>query len=77
MAKIEMNTVKGSSAIESSGYDPETRTLRVTFKGGKTYDHQDVPLEKYAAFTGSDSAGNFYNKKIRDAHPAQKLKEGK
>ncbi len=75
MTKIDMSPVKGSSAIESQGYDPESRTLRVRFKGGKTYDHPDVPLEKYAAFTGADSTGNFYNKKIRDAHPAQKLKD--
>lgn len=74
MAKIPMNPVKGSSSIEALGYDAESRTLHVTFKGGKTYEHTDVPIEKYAAMTGADSAGKFYNTKIRDKYSAQKLK---
>jgi len=69
-----MSPVKGSSVIEDMGYDAESRTLHVKFKGGKTYEHTDVPPEKYAAMTGADSTGKFYNKRIRDQYPAQKLK---
>lgn len=75
--KIEMTPAKDSSVVTAYGYDPQSRTLRVQFNGGNTYDHPDVPLEKYAAFTGSDSMGKFYNRRIRPAHKAIKLKEGK
>lgn len=74
MKKIPMSPVADSSAIKSHGYDPETQTLHVAFKSGQTYEHQGVPLEKYAAMTGNESVGKFYNKKIRDAYPARKLK---
>lgn len=69
---MKMNPIE-SSAIAEHGYDPDTRTMRVKLKSGKTYDHQDVPLEKYAAFTGAASAGRFYNKEIK-RHPAKKVK---
>lgn len=74
MKKIEMTPVK-SSSISEVGYDPESRTLHVRFKTGASYEHKDVPLEKYASFTGAASAGKFYNTKIRDAHPVVKLKD--
>lgn len=66
-----------SSMIDEIGYDTETKMLRVKFKNGKTYDHPDVSMEKYAAFTGANSVGGFYNTKIRDAHPGQMLKKPK
>ena len=76
MANIPLSDVK-SSAMSAHGYDPESRTLHVKFKDGSVYSHSDVPLEKYAAMTGADSIGNFYNKRIKNAHPGQKLKNSK
>ncbi len=73
---IELSKMK-STMIESMGYDHESKTLRVRFRGGKTYDHPDVPVEKYAALTGANSIGGFYNTKIRDQHPGQMLKTDK
>lgn len=75
MAKIEMVPLEGgaSSAISALGYDPESRTLHVQFKTGKTYTHEDVPLEKVAALTGARSVGSYYNTRIRPRHPGKIL----
>jgi len=69
----DMNPVKDSSAITGHSYDPESRKMQVRFKGGQTYEHDDVPPEKYVAFTGAASMGSFYNRKIRHAHPGKKV----
>jgi hypothetical protein len=61
-----------SSLIEAHTYDPNTRTMTVTIRG-KTYEHREVPIEKYAAFTGSASLGSFYNKKIKPHHKGTKV----
>ncbi|MET7279281.1 KTSC domain-containing protein [Kribbella sp. NPDC005582] len=36
-----------SEAVDAVGYDYETRTLRVVFTSGKTYDYYDVPAHLY------------------------------
>lgn len=66
----------GSSAIAGHSYNPDTRKMRVTFKGKtpSTYEYDDVPLEKYAAFTGAASMGAFHNKKIKPNHVGRKVK---
>lgn len=69
---MKLVPVTDSSVITGHGYDMDSRTLVVSFKGGNTYTHEDVPPEKYAALTGAASPGGYYNKKIRNQHPAQK-----
>lgn len=71
----DMNPVKDSSAITGHSYDTETRKLRVRFKGGSTYEYDDVPPEKYVAFTGAASPGTFHNRKIRPIHNGRKVRE--
>ncbi len=74
MSDIPLTPVTDSSAVIGHGYDSETKTLRVQFKGGNIYDLQNVPMEKYAAMTGSNSVGKFYNNRIKPLYPAIKLK---
>lgn len=76
---VPMTDVTDSSAIASHGYNIETRKMRVKFKGdgtmpGGTYELDDVPPERYAAFTGAKSMGTFYGKKIAPLHQARKVK---
>jgi hypothetical protein len=54
-----------SSMIGSSNYNPETKELIVTFKGGTSYSFKDVLTEDYQAFTESESAGKAFNQYIR------------
>lgn len=72
--EFPMSPVEGSSAIEAHGYDTESRKMRVKFKGGKTYELDDVPPERYAAFTGANSMGNYYNKRVAPLHVARRVK---
>lgn len=60
-----------SSWLKGSHYDPQSRVLTVQYHGGKTYRHEDVPAEKYEAFTGAASPGSFYNAKIKNNHPGK------
>lgn len=57
-----------SSAIQAHGHDPATGKMRVQLHNGKIYEYDDVPLEKYAAFTGAASPGSFWNSRIKSAH---------
>lgn len=66
-----------SSMLKSHGYDPESRKLRIQFHSGAVYEHEGVPLEKYAAFTGAASPGKFFNSKIKGAHKGAKISDGK
>jgi hypothetical protein len=57
----EMNrTPTGSSAIKSAGYDADTRTLEIEFKGGGVYHFRDVPPEIYEQFMAAESKGKFH-----------------
>jgi hypothetical protein len=71
---IPLIPVSDSKSIDSMGYDQSTNKLRVKFKNGQIYDHEDVPLEKYAALTGARSTGSFYNRRIRSVYISRKLK---
>lgn len=63
--KIPEMTPIQSSMLEGHAYDQETRTMHVKYKNGATYAYDDVPLEKYAAFTGAESPGRYFNANIR------------
>lgn len=65
---IPVNKVE-SSMIEGHGYDAARKCLRVTFKGGKSYDYDDVPPELHASLLKAESAGKFIN-----AHIARRFK---
>lgn len=70
---MKMHPVE-SSMLKAVGHDPATGKMRVQFHNGAVYEHDGVPLEKFAAFTGAASAGQFYNKKIKGQHEGRKIK---
>lgn len=72
--KIDLAPVTDSKVLKGMGYDQDSNTLRVQFMNGDTYDHEGVPLEKYASLTGADSTGKFYNNRIKSVYPSRKLK---
>lgn len=71
-AKIDLTPVE-SNSIDSHGYDPQSKTMRVKFRNGRTYDVYDVSPEKYAAFTGNKSLGSYYAQKIKPFHTAKQV----
>lgn len=64
MPEIEMQSVT-SSNVESVGYDPEKKELRIKFKSGGTYSYAEVPKTVYESLMASDSKGAFVASAIR------------
>lgn len=54
-----------SSNIQAVGYDPESQTLHVQFKGGSTYAFAGVPPEHHSGLLDAESAGQYFHKHIR------------
>lgn len=55
-----------SSVIQSADYDPNARTLDVTFTSGRNYTYFAVPEDVYDALIAASSAGEYFNTYIRD-----------
>lgn len=56
---ITMNPVK-SSNIAATGYDPHSKTLAITFKGGnKTYHYEGVSPDLFDQMHKAESVGKF------------------
>lgn len=65
-----------SSSIASAHYDPETETLSVHFKRGKTiarYDYPKVPAGVWAEFAQADSKGTFFGARIRPLYEGTRI----
>jgi len=64
-----------SSQVAAFGYDAATRTLRVRFRKGGTWEYADVPPEKFAAMQDAPSVGSFLHWQVKPHHAASKLLE--
>ena len=65
-----------SSAIDRVDYDLEERCLYVTFRSGRVYRYDGVPFELYERLLAADSTGSFFNRRIRDRFPDQRVTPG-
>jgi len=54
-----------SSAVESVGYDPRTRTLEIEYAGGGVYRYFGVPPRAYVLLLRADSIGAYVNRRIK------------
>lgn len=63
-----------STAIDSVGYDPEHRELRITFKSDRTYVYEDVPVDTYEELLSAESRGTYFNHNIRDAYEYREVR---
>jgi hypothetical protein len=63
----------GSSNIESVGYDFESLTLEVEFKGGSVYQYYDVPSDVYENFISADSLGSYLHHSIKNNYSVSKV----
>ncbi|GJD97893.1 KTSC domain-containing protein [Methylobacterium iners] len=58
-----------SSAIRRAEYDPSTRTLQIWFtSGGHPYNYYGVPEEIYRGLITAASAGNYFDRYIKDRY---------
>ena len=57
----------GSSALAGAEYNPDTRVLIVTFKGGgQSYTYLDVPPDTWEQLCSASSPGTFWRNSIKD-----------
>jgi hypothetical protein len=63
-----------STVIDSISYDPERRELAITFKSGRTYVYDDVPIDIYEELLAADSQGAYFNHNIRDAYEYREVR---
>ena len=54
-----------SSNIAKIGYDPETQTLYIKFKGGSLWSYRAVPPEEYQRLAEAKSVGKHFAGWIR------------
>jgi hypothetical protein len=74
MAKsdIQMQSVS-SSNLSAVGYDEETKTLRVLFRTGLTYEYSGVSPKVYDQLLAAESIGQYFHANIRSDFPYSKL----
>jgi hypothetical protein len=61
-----------SSHILAHEYEPQTQTLRITFRNGATYRYEDVPPARADAFATAFSQGQYFHAAIRPFYKAAK-----
>jgi lysyl-tRNA synthetase class 2 len=62
-----------SSAISQIDYDAERAKLLVRFVSGERYVYVGVPEEVCRSFVAADSKGRFFQTRIRDRYPFNRL----
>ncbi len=50
-----------STSITAGGYDARSRTLRLRYIGGDTYDYRPVPSAVFEELLAAPSKGRFVN----------------
>lgn len=66
-------TPVSSSHVVSVGYDPNTLTLEVEFKGGSGYQYFDVPETVYQELMRASSVGKFMHANIYNNYRSTKV----
>lgn len=62
-----------SSNIESVGYDTESQTLEVKFKGTGVYRYAGVPAAIHTLFLSAASKGQYFDRHIRNRFRTTKV----
>jgi hypothetical protein len=62
-----------SSNIQNIKFDPKTKTLEITFSGGRVYQYSGVSEEVHKSFVGAKSLGEHFHKHIKDVYAYKKI----
>ena len=65
-------TCPESTSIASANYDPDTHTVFIHFKNGKTYRGNDFPQKAWDEFVLATSKGAHFNQRIRPLYLMKK-----
>jgi len=69
----ENECIPDSSMINRVEYTPANRTLYVVFNNNSVYGYEEVPPELFDALCKAPSAGQYFNKQIRDRYSYTRL----
>jgi hypothetical protein len=70
---IETWETPHSSNVSRISFDPDTRELTVTFRGGSAYVLNGVDATTASDFANDPSPGGYYNRNLRSRYTARKL----
>ena len=62
-----------SSNIDSVGYSPIDKKLRVQFLNGMTYQYEGVPQNVALALVSASSVGKYFNANVRTSYPYKEI----
>ncbi len=71
-AAVEMVPMRSSKALESAGYEPASRTLRVRFRHGGVYDYAGVPPEVYDGLLADPHPWTHWGARIK-SYPCSRV----
>ena len=56
-----------SSNIAAAGYDDDTRTLRIEFSNGATYEYSGVSRDYFDGLLAANSPGAYFHRNIKES----------
>ena len=62
-----------SSAVKRLLYDAETKTARVTFPSGHSYEYYNIPEDIMYYWSLADSLGKYFNANIKGQYSYARL----
>lgn len=69
---MERITVQSTNII-SIGYESDSSTLEIEFRGGGIYQYFGVPQSAYDDFINAGSKGKFFAQNIKNVYPCSKV----
>ena len=63
-----------ASTIRSAGYDAAKRVLEIEFTSGSIVQYSGVSQEIYRQFVAAPSPGSFFQDKIDETYPQQRVR---
>lgn len=68
---MERQSVNSSNLV-SVGYEEDSSTLEVEFKGGAIYRYYNVPSFEHERLMAASSHGIYFNANIKDKYPYER-----
>lgn len=62
-----------SATLRTVAYDESSQQLHLEFRDGATYIYFDVPGFVYRALVGAPSKGQYFNMRVRNHFPHERL----
>ncbi|MDJ0510733.1 MAG: KTSC domain-containing protein [Crocosphaera sp.] len=73
MIQIENLPCSSFSPVQSIGYEPQTKILRVNYKSGSIYIYFEVPEQTFKTMLTTHNIGKYLNSHIRGHYHSQKF----